>query len=137
MAASEVYDFVSTVTPDYASTLSITPQETLVEQGVFAQKVYIGDDGSEERLDFSSGVRIFYVVLNWEVLSESDAGTIFDWYFDTAKAHGMIRSFKWESITDNHTYVVRFATRLQRDRLMADIHRIFSVKLRILGRIAD
>lgn len=133
MAAKEMYDYYTgTVTPDYNATLSLTPQRVLTEMGHKNQVVHIADDNSEERISLSSS-SIFYVTLVWEVLNESDSGTIFDWYFDPAKANGVVNSFKWGHPTDTHTYTVRFDGDLSRSIRLGSIYSINEIKLKILG----
>ena len=136
MASSEVYDFIGATTPDYDAFLNVTPQRVLTEQGGFSQVSYLGEDGSEVVVDFLPGERVFYFIFNWEALSESEAGTIFDFYFDTAKAFGKLRSFKLTHPTDGHTYIVRFDTQLQRDRMVVNVHRFSPLRLKILGLLA-
>jgi hypothetical protein len=50
---------------------------------------------------------------------------------------GIERSFQWQHPDDGHTYVVRFACDLARERKAYDIYGIMNVKLRVLGRIDD
>lgn len=139
MAAKEIWDYLSAtpVTPDYNATLTVYPQRVLVEEGEKNQVVHLGDDDSEEVISFSDD-SIFFVELHWDDgISESDAGTIIDFYHDSAKANGRARSFKWTNyseISDEHTYVVRFASALHRRRRPPTIHEIANVRLRILGR---
>lgn len=135
MAASEVYDFVSTVTPDYAQAIGILPSGEIAEESSKSQIIHIGIDGSEERISFTT-TSIFYIEIQWNVLSESDAGTIFDWYNDSAKANGTQRSFKY-TWGDGHTYVVRFDSPLPRRGQAVSRYGIGSIRLKILGRIAD
>lgn len=136
MSASEPYDYLSTITADYsATTLSITAQETFTEEGFKNQVIHLADDNSEERITLSSG-SIFYAEIPWPILSEADAGTIMDLYHDATKANGMGRTFQWLS-HDGHTYVVRFDCKLSRTTGPAVQFGIPTVRLRILGRIAD
>ena len=135
MSAAEPYDYLSTITADYNSTLSITAQEIVSESGFKNQTIHMADDNSEERITLSPG-SIFYVDIPWPILSESDSGTIMDFYHDAAKANGMGRSFKLLS-HDGHTYVVRFDCKLDRTTGPALQHGIPTVRFRILGRIAD
>jgi hypothetical protein len=132
-----MYDYLSTVTPDYATTtFQVAPQEVLAEEGEKLQVVHFADDGSEERIDLSTA-SIFYVTLVWKSISASDAGTIVDFYHDSAKGNGITRSFKWTHPTDGHTYVVRFNDKLGRTIRPVATHGINAIRLRVLGRIAD
>ena len=138
MANAEIWDYLSAVavTPDYNVVLSVTPQRELFEEGEKNQFVHLGDDNSEEVISLSD-TSVFYVSLQWDVLSEADAGTIFDLHHDTAKANGIARSFKWTNaseISDPHTYTVRFASPLPRGKFLANIHGYANVTLKILGR---
>jgi len=137
MAAKEMYDYVSTVTADNDVTLSTpTPQKIITEKGLKNQVIHLGDDGSEERITLADA-SIFYATLQWDGLIEADAGTIMDFYFDAAKGNGRAESFKWAHPTDGHTYVVRFDCDFSRPRKGAGIHQIKTMKLKVLGRIAD
>lgn len=137
MAAKEMYDYLSTVAADYtAVTLNIAPSRVLKENGLKNQVVRKFDDGSEERISFSTAF-IFYVEIEWEGLTESDAGTIFDFYFDTAKGNGSTRSFQWTHPTDGHTYTVRFDSQFSRDYRAEHpgSHAIPTIRLRVLGKV--
>lgn len=135
MAASEMYDFLNSASPDFTgSALSISPQEVLVEEGEPAVSVHEAEDGSEERIVLST-LPTFYVTFPWNGLSESDAGTIFDYYFNSSKAGGRARSFKWTHV-DGHQYVVRFDCVLSRTMLKAGgPFRYSQIKLKVLGRV--
>lgn len=133
MAASEVYDFVSVAVPDYDAEIGILPQGEIQEQSLKNQKIFYGVDGSERVVSFDSNI-IFYISIEWKSLSESDSGTIFDWYNDPAKANGTQRSFKY-IWGDGHTYVVRFVDKLSRVGQLVSLYGISNVKLKILGKI--
>ena len=138
MAAKEIWDFLSAtpVTPDYNAVLDVTPQKVLYEVGSKNQIVQLGDDDSEAIISYSD-TSIFYMRLIWEVLTESDAGTIFDWWHDPAKANGMARTFKFQDhgVTDQHTYTVRFATsNISRSIKVAQIFGFSEIRLKIKGR---
>ena len=137
MAAQEMWDYLSAtpVTPDYNFEMSVKPQKLLLEDGQKTQIVHLGDDNSEEVISFSDD-SIFYVTLQWTALSEADAGTIYDFYHDTAKGNGIARSFKWTNYaeTDQHTYTVRFASPLPRKIMTGNIHRYLDITIKVLGR---
>lgn len=135
MALSEMYDFLSQVTPDYDTFLTIAPQEVIQEEGQLNQVVHLGADGSEEVVTYSTK-KIFHVVLLWPCKSKADAGTIFDFYFDAAKANGIARSFKWTHPGDGHTYVVKFREKMGRSDHYF-YHGVDSMKLKIIGRRND
>ncbi len=136
MAAKEMYDyFTGTITANYtATTLTLKPQRILTEVGHKNQVVHIADDGTEERISLAA-TPIFYVTLQWDVMTESDSGTIFDFYFDAAtpKADGMLYTFKWTHPTDAHTYVVRFDNDLTRAIKVGNIYSINEVRFKVFG----
>lgn len=136
----EMYDFLSTVTPDYNYTLDMQPHDTLVEDGTKNVKIKEYDDDSETRI-IRSSQSVFFVDLTFSYLSESNAGILFDLYHDSAKACGMAKSFKWlnyaEPSTRRHTYVVRFASPLPRTIRSAQSYAFGTLKLKMLGRILD
>jgi len=70
------------------------------------QVIHTADDDSEERISFSSGPT-FTVPIALETLTESEAGSLMDIYYDPAKGNGITRTFKW-LYPDGHTYVTRF-----------------------------
>lgn len=135
MAASECYDFLSTITADYNSAIGILPHGEIVEESAKSQAIHYGVDGSEERVTFGT-TSTFYININWNLLSESNSGTIFDWYNDPAKANGCQRSFKY-AWGDGHTYVCRFDCKLPRSGNAMSRLGIKNIRLKILGRIAD
>jgi len=137
MAAKEMYDYLTTIAADVDQTLSIAPQGEISEEGGFTQKIHFGDDGSEERVNLGSTAPRFYCTFDYNILSESDMGTLWDLYFDDDKAFGMVKSFKWSSRQDGHTYVVRFDSALSRNGKMQSKMGSKGIRLRILGRIAD
>ena len=140
MAAKEMYDYVSTVSPDYAYTLDMAPHDQLVEDGQKNVRIHEFDDESESRI-IVSDTSVFFVTLMWKHLSEANAGTLWDLYHDTAKACGMAKSFRWlnygEPSGSRHTYVVRFASPLPREIVPAALYSFTSIQLKVLGRIAD
>ena len=135
MAAKEMYDYLSAVTPDYAATtLAVTPTRTLTERGNINVVVHEGDDGSEQRVALDAD-SVFYVDLQWGAITEADAGTILD-FFHTHTS-GSLSSFKWTHPTDGHTYVVRFDGPLPRSISANQIHGYASCRFKVLGRIND
>jgi hypothetical protein len=134
MAASEPYDFLSTITPDYDYTLAIKAQGKITEEGFKNQTIHLADDNTEKRITLSTG-SLFYIAFAWKQLTEANAGTILDLYHDPAKANGMGRSFKFAY--DGHTYVCRFDCKLTRGGNAVSRWGYPDVRFRILGRIAD
>lgn len=136
MAAAEMYDYLSTISADYSSTFPLTCTEAVPELIAGQDKILRAYDASEERLSFATNPE-FAMVLKFEHLSAADAGTIFDWYCDTAKAYRTTRTFKWTHPTDGHTYVVRFDDSMERVIRMGALMGISEIRFRVLGRIAD
>lgn len=129
-----MYDYLSAVTPDYNSYFSVSPQEVLTEEGYKKQEIHIGDDGSEERISYSSA-SIFYIIMKWNGLSKADADTIVDFYHSESKGNGMARTFLFSHPTDGHTYVIRFDSMLP--RTISAIHSFNNIKFRVVGRVND
>ena len=114
MAAKEMYDYLDVATPDNNVTLTLKARGAVREIGMFNQVVHQGDDASREVVTLATD-KISYLDYPWKALDEDDAGTIFDYYFDTAKGYGLARSFKLD-YPDGHTYVVMFDSELPRTR---------------------
>jgi hypothetical protein len=136
MAAKELYDYISTIASDVDQTLAIDAQGEITEEGSFKQVINMGDDGSEERITLAT-LPIFYVTFDWNLLTEANMGTIFDLYFDAAKANGCGNSFKWSKRGDSHIYVVRFDCKLSRSGNNQARMGAKGIRLRVLGRIVD
>lgn len=137
MAAKEMYDYLSVVTPEYDATLNITPQEVLIENHSWKQIIQETDDRTEQVLTIAGP--FFDILLQWDVISDSDAGTIVDFYNDSAKGKGFARSFKWDHPTDEHTYVVKFRSELQKRYVARKVNyrEITQLKLKVIGKISD
>jgi hypothetical protein len=129
--AGELKDYLSATTADYSTTqFDVTPQEVMTEEGEFRQKTVEFDDVSVGVLTKST-TPIFLFSLRWPVLTEVDANTIYDFYFDTAKAKGRARTFEFPHPTDGNTYIVRFWSTMSREtRYLRSINEI---KLRVEG----
>jgi len=137
MAAKAMYNYLSSVEPDYSTTtLDIKCKVELIETGGFSQEIHEADDTSEEIVTYSN-TPIFIVELQWPYTSESDTGTIIDFFYDTAKGFGFSRSFKWEHPTDGHIYVVRFRSKMSRKlayTLGGALYHINTIQLKVIGR---
>ena len=137
MAAKEIWDYLSatTIAPDYDAILDVSPQSVIVEDGYKNQVIQLGDDNSDAVISFSDD-SIFFVRLQWNILKEADAGTIFDFYHDSTKANAMARTFKWQDhgVSDIHTYTVRFASKVTRSIKLAQLFGFAEVRLKIEGR---
>ena len=139
--AIEMYDYLDTVTPDYGDDsgedpLSLTPHNSMIEISDKNQVIHTADDNSEERISLSDD-NIFRVTLQWDIISEEDAGTVVDFFYSASKGNGITRTFTWEHPTDGHTYVVRFDSSMKRKINPASIYDISQITLKVIGRIAD
>lgn len=133
MADKEMYDYLSSVTPDStAAALVLKPNNIVTEKGRKNTVIHEFDDESEERIAISNQ-SVFYVNLMWKAQTSSDAGIIFDYFHSTAIGNGMARSFKWTHPNDGHTYVARFASELPRSIDMNNYHSLQNIQLKILG----
>jgi hypothetical protein len=129
--AGELKDYLSATTADYSTTqFDVTPQEVMTEEGEFRQKTVEFDDVSVGVLTKST-TPIFLFSLRWPVLTEVDANTIYDFYFDTAKAKGRARTFEFPHPTDGNTYIVRFWSTMSRETRY--LRSISEIKLRVEG----
>lgn len=136
MAAKEMYDYLSAVTADYTATeLSISPQRTMIEDMDWIQEQHGRDDGNFGATTYADQP-VFTVSLQWDVITEAESGTIFDFFADSAKAKGFERSFYWQHPVDGHTYTVKFFTKMQRvyQGGMPGHREISQVKFRVIGR---
>lgn len=135
MAEKAMYDYLSDKTADNNETLSVAPQNVMSEVGQLNQKIHEFDDGSVEVVEISSN-NYFNVTLQWTISSESDAGTIMDFWHNSGKGNGRAETFYWDHPTDGHTYVVRFLEKLTRVRKagLPNYLEVSQVKLRVEGR---
>lgn len=138
MAAYEIYDFVDDKVPDVEQTLIVSPQQVIFEDGEKNIEQHEGDDDSEESIILSSDT-VFYVRLGWQNISQSDAGTIFNFYHSSSYGCGTAKSFWWTppSSYDGHTYVVKFRGPLGRSYFPRIRYAIPSIVLRVIGRKPD
>lgn len=137
MAAKEMYDYLPTVSPDISSTtLTVIAQNDIVEISDKRQSINEGDDASVEVITLSGTTPIFQVQIQWDDITESDMGTIFDFWNDPAKGNGRENTFAWTHPDDNHNYVVRFETNMSRI-FGIESKSVKKITLRIEGKIAD
>ena len=132
---TSLWDYMSTsgVPANSTALLDVDPQRVMAELGVKNQVVHLGDDNSEEVITLGS-TTVFYVSLQWDVLSSTDAGVIWDFWNSSSKANGLARTFRWAHPTDTHTYTVRFDGDIARSFQPGDIASIGSVRLKVMGR---
>jgi hypothetical protein len=135
MAAKEIYDYVDTIASDVNYTLTLDPQSVITELGTKNDVVHFGDDGNDEVIGMGGSSVIPFIIIRYELLNESDAGQISQFWYDSNRGDGMLNSFKF-SHPDGHTYVVRFDNNFE--RVIDPInYGVRNIKLKILGRIAD
>ena len=78
--AGTLKDYLSAATADYSTTqFDVEPQRVMVEEGEFRQKTIEFDDVSVGVLTRST-TPIFYLHLDWPVLSSADANTIYRYW---------------------------------------------------------
>ena len=143
MANAEMWDYLSTIEPTYLTdpvaigTLTVTPTTILP----------FDSDKSQDWHDMDSGAAIvvtksdqsyYDIMLEWDNISASDHGIIFDFYNSTTKANGREFTFYWEHPMDGHTYVVRFMDKLTSNYVYKYGARmkVNQVKLRVEARKA-
>lgn len=138
MSVSTIADFVDVETPDYDAALSVSAQVEVGEEGGFIEEVFdadSGDDADAQTVRMNSDPQFFFT-LQFPRKSAADLGTLWDWYFDTAKASGTSRSFKWTHPVDGNTYVVKFADRLTRG-VRTFYQGVTRVRLKVIGKAAS
>jgi hypothetical protein len=133
-----MYDYLTTITADYNSTLSISPQEVVAEMLVKNQIPHLFDDGSERVISLDDDC-IFQVQCQWtKGITANEAGEIVSYYADSNKANGIVRSFYWTHPTDGHVYTVKFRSQLQRTMspglATKNYQAIDQITLKVIGR---
>ncbi len=128
-----MHNYLSVKTADYtATTLTVTPQQTMTEAGERRQIVHEFDDGSVDVVGVSDQ-SYFTVTLQWTYITEAECVTILDFWHNVAKANGRKRTFYWEHPTDTKTYVVRFMSPLSKTYSPGLLQGITSCTLRVEG----
>lgn len=124
-----------TATADYTTTtLNLAPHSVMTEASEKNQEIHYADDGSEQRISHSDS-NIFWVTLQWNNITEDEVGTIADFYYDSSKGNGIVRTFKWAHPTDSNTYIVRFDASVSRQIRTAGLYDISSIKLRVIDKV--
>lgn len=124
---------ITTGTADYeATTLSLLPQNVYTEEMDKTDVIRSGDDGSEERIEVGGSIPSFRVQLEWDTVPSSEEETILNFWTDPAKGRGRINTFLWQHPWDGYTYIVRFDSKISRQRRRS-LGSIPSVTLRVLG----
>ena len=130
----EMGKYLPEAVADYNYTLAIEPHEMLPETGEKKQVVHEYDDGSLGVVEISNTPR-FDVVLKWDSLSETDAGTLLDLWHSSDKANGRKYTFYWQHPKETNIYVVRFmeSLRIVHTAEGGDYVRVEQVTLRVEG----
>jgi hypothetical protein len=129
---NSIYSYVTQVTPDSVYTLSVTPQKVLTESISSNQVVFISDDNSNEEV-VTLGTETFYFILQWDILSDADAATIWDCWITYAV--GLKNSFIWQHPLDGHTYAVKFEDDVKRLLYPGPKRSIPELKLKVKGYV--
>jgi len=126
-------DYLTQKTADYtAEQLNITPQRTMPVSPVENQSILKADDGSVTPIELHSN-NYFDVQVQWDVLSETDANTIFDFFMNSSKANRFMYTFEWPHPTDENTYIVRFITNISKTVKPGNIRSVAQITLRVEG----
>ncbi|NIP43151.1 MAG: hypothetical protein GWN76_14635 [candidate division Zixibacteria bacterium] len=139
MADQEMYDYLpGTASADYtATTFAVSPQRVLREPGRFPGQKRHKSDGNTYLTTTRNDTPRFRVILVFASVTSADAGTIIDFFYDTAKAKGLARSFQWDHPTDGHTYIVKFDMQ-DMDRLIRNFdHGFGTLRLVVVDRVND
>lgn len=132
--SGKMIDYLSEKTADYAYVLDIPPQNIMDITGAKKQTLHEFDDGSVSVVT-RSNQSYFDVMLQYDILEETDADEIFDLWHDTAKANGSINTFYWEHPIELNIYTVRFLQRITRTQSHANylLAGISGIVLRVEG----
>jgi len=90
-----------------ATELSVSPQDTLPVMSAKNQEILWLDDGTPYVVNYDD-TTTYRVDLIFNDITNTDAGTIMDFWGSTSKANGMLNTFYWQHPTDGETYVARF-----------------------------
>jgi hypothetical protein len=122
--------------PDYATTtLSIGSTTVLPQIGDKHQIKKDFDDGSVSVVGVSAN-NVFEVQLQWNYISDADHDTLMDFWHDSSKGAGMMRTFCWEHPIDGYVYVVRFFSPVTSSYTEAGHISVSNVTLRVEGVLA-
>jgi hypothetical protein len=127
-------DFLTEKVADYEFLLDIPATVSMPEVGDKTQEVHKFDDGSVDVASLSD-TSFFEVEIQWDVLTQEDAGIILDLWHNSNKANGRERTFYWENPKDGFTYVVRFMepVRVVSQHTLGDYVTIERTVLRVEG----
>lgn len=111
----EPYDYIDTVLPDKDVILTLEAcggeiKEICTKRDSIKKSV---DGKSETRLNFSGITAEWYLFLAYNNMTESNIGTLTDYFNNENYGNGRINSFKYTH-SDTHTYIVRFESFFER-----------------------
>ena len=134
MAVKNMSDYLPTLTADYNYTLNIAPHLIMPEEGRKKQIIYEYDDGSITVATLSN-IAQFDIILQWNWLTYTDAGTIKDLWHNTSKANGSENTFYFYHPIDAKEYVVRFLEGLTtvHNTNKPNAEEVQQIKLRVHG----
>jgi hypothetical protein len=131
----EMAHYLSVAVADYNYTLNIPPHNVMPIAGSKNQVSYELDDKTVSVVPISN-TSSFDVELQYEAISESNAGLILDLYHDTEKCNGSQKTFYWtHPFESGNTYVVRFLgpVRMLRSVEYGNYLTLDSITLRVEG----
>lgn len=133
--AGEMIDYLSEVSADYNYVLDIPPQNVMDVTGDKPQIMHKFDDGSVAVVT-RSNQSYFEILLQFDVLEETDANEIFDLWHDSDKANGRENTFYWEHPIELNIYTVRFMEVIKRTQSHANylLASISGIILRVEGK---
>lgn len=114
MAAKEPYDYLSSATPDYSTTILdlSSLSERLHEDGKKRQAIKWGSGRSVQSRNFSQTSE-FEIEVDPSYLTTTQVGTIYNFYHNISKANGRMCSFRL-TLPDGHTYAALFNSDMER-----------------------
>jgi len=132
--SAEMWDHLAEVTADYtAIELNITPSKILPFTPYLPQIQHQMDNGSFTTIDTGS---LYYIGrIQWDYLTASNHGIIFNLYSDPLKANLLGRSIYWVHPVDGHSYTMFFHSKLTSNYVFGGTYlQINPVDIRIVGR---
>lgn len=138
MSIVTIYNYLPALTADYVTTtLSVNPQNVMQIGGEKDIVINKGYGVAEERIILSTQ-SLFQIKLQWQVLSDADHSTLFEFYHDPVKACGIAKTFYWtpplQYLAANHDLTVRFNCRWESFLQNYKIYGIASLIFAVLGK---
>jgi len=133
MAAAEPYDYIDAASADKDETLNLDARGDVKEHVFKRQAVHEMDDGADRVVTLAAKWQVFFYI-PFSALTESDSGTLLDFYMNTDKGNGKANTFKYVH-GDGHTYVVRFDDDYERLLRLGGYHTVEGILLKAEGKI--